>query len=46
VNSTPENDVFAFLAPLKMVPHPGASFYFSGVAGISVSGYLVKFTDA
>jgi hypothetical protein len=23
--------------------HPGASFYFSGVAGLAVSGYLVKF---
>ncbi|MGH9552320.1 MAG: hypothetical protein ACRD3W_23235 [Terriglobales bacterium] len=46
VNSTPENDVFAFSAPLKMMLHPGASFYFSGVAGISVSGYLVKFTGA
>ena len=46
VNSTPQNDVFAFSAPLKMMLHPGASFYFSRVAGISVSGYLVKFTGA
>jgi hypothetical protein len=26
--------------------HPGASFYFSEVAGLSVSGYLVKFRGA
>jgi hypothetical protein len=25
VNSTPQNDVFAFSAPLKMMLHPGAS---------------------
>jgi hypothetical protein len=25
---------------------PGASFYFSGVAGLAVSGYLVKFRGA
>src|SRR5215831_4746532 len=46
VNSTPQNDVFAFSAPLKMMLHPGASFYFSEVAGLSVSGYLVKFKGA
>jgi len=46
VNTTPQEDVFAFSAPLKMMLHPGASFYFSEVAGISVSGYLVKFTGA
>ena len=46
VNSTSLEDVFAFSAPLKMMLHPGASFYFSDVAGISVSGYLVKFTGA
>ena len=46
VNSTPQEDVFAFSAPLKMMLHPGASFYFSSVAGVSVSGYLVKFTGA
>ena len=46
VNSTPHDDVFAFSAPLKMMLHPGDSFYFSDVAGISVSGYLVKFTGA
>jgi hypothetical protein len=46
VNSTPQEDVFAFSAPLKMMLHPGASFYFSSVAAVSVSGYLVKFTGA
>jgi hypothetical protein len=43
VNSTPQNDVSA---PLKMMLHPGASFYFSSVAGLAVSGYLVKFKGA
>jgi hypothetical protein len=43
VNTTPTTDVFAFTAPMKMMLHPNATFYFSGVAGISVSGYLVKF---
>jgi hypothetical protein len=42
VNTTPQNDVFAFSAPLRMMLHPGASIYFSGGAGDSVSGYLVK----
>ena len=46
VNTTPQNDVFNFSAPLKMMLHPGASFYFSDVAGLAVSGYLVKFTGA
>ena len=46
VNSTSQEDVFAFSAPLKMMLHPGASFYFSEVAGLSVSGYLVKFKGA
>jgi len=46
VNSTPQEDVFAFSAPLKMMLHPGASFYFSPVTAVSVSGYLVKFTGA
>jgi hypothetical protein len=44
VNTTSTTDVFAFSAPLKMMLHPNATFYFSGVAGISVSGYLVNFT--
>jgi hypothetical protein len=46
VNSTPQEDVFAFSAPLKMMLHPGASFYFSPVTAVSVSGYLVKFPGA
>jgi hypothetical protein len=46
VNTTSQRDVFAFSAPLKMILHPGASFYFSPVDGVSVSGYLVKFTGA
>ena len=44
INTTPNTDVFAFTAPLKMMLHPNATFFFSNVAGISVSGYLVKFT--
>jgi hypothetical protein len=32
--------------PLKMMLHPGATFYFSDVAAVSVSGYLVKFKGA
>lgn len=44
VNTTPNTDVFAFTAPLKMMLHPNATFWFSNVAGISVSGYLVNFT--
>jgi hypothetical protein len=43
VNTTPQNDVFAFSAPLKMMLHPGATFYFAPVTAIAVSGYLVKF---
>jgi hypothetical protein len=46
VNSTPQNDVFAFSAPLKLMLSPGASFYFSPIAGLAVSGYLVKFKGA
>jgi hypothetical protein len=46
VNSTPQRDIFAFSAPLKMMLHPGASFYFASVAEVFVSGYLVKFTGA
>jgi hypothetical protein len=44
VNSTGGTDVFAFSVPLKMMLHPNATFFFSSVAGVSVSGYLVKFT--
>jgi hypothetical protein len=43
VNTTSTTDVFAFSFPMKMMLHPNATFFFSGVAGISVSGYLVKF---
>jgi hypothetical protein len=43
INTTPTTDVFAFSAPLKMMLHPNASYFFAGVAGISVSGYLVNF---
>jgi len=41
VNTTSIRDVFAFSSPLKMMLHPGATFYFSPADGISVSGYLV-----
>ena len=34
-------DVFVFSLPFKMLLSPGAKYYFSSVAGISVSGYLV-----
>ena len=34
-------DVFVFSLPFKMWLSPGAKYYFSSVAGISVSGYLV-----
>ena len=44
VNITPNTDVFAFTALLKMMLHPNATFWLSNVAGISVSGYLVNFT--
>ncbi len=44
INTAGTTDVFAFSAPLKMMLHPNATFYFSNVAGISVSGYLVSFT--
>jgi hypothetical protein len=43
VNTTPTTDVFVFATPMKVMLHPGATFYFSNVAGIGVSGYLVKF---
>jgi len=43
VNTTSTTDVFAFSFPMKMMLHPNATFFFSGVSGISVSGYLVKF---
>jgi hypothetical protein len=43
INTAGTTDVFAFSAPLKVMLHPNATFYFSNVAGISVSGYLVNF---
>jgi hypothetical protein len=43
VNTAGTTDVFAFSAPLRMMLHPNASFYFANVAGLSVSGYLVAF---
>src|SRR5215510_10639218 len=43
INTAGTTDVFAFSAPLKMMLHPNASYFFSGVAGISISGYLVNF---
>jgi hypothetical protein len=42
VNTTSIQDVFAFSTPLQMMLNPKATFYFSSVAGISVSGYLVN----
>ena len=44
VNTAGTTDVFASSAPLKVMLHPNATFYFSSVAGISVSGYLLSFT--
>ena len=44
VNTASTTDVFAFSVPLKMMLHPNATFYFSNVTGLSVSGYLVAFT--
>ena len=46
VNTTSGTDVYAFSAPLRMMLHPEASFYFDDVAGLAVSGYLVKFAGA
>ncbi|KAA0249636.1 MAG: hypothetical protein DWB56_10380 [Candidatus Jettenia sp.] len=40
-NATGTTDVFVFSAPLRMMLHPQATFYFSGVAAVAVSGYLV-----
>lgn len=41
-NTSGGTDVFIFSAPLKMMLHPGAQYFFQGVAGLSVSGYLVN----
>jgi hypothetical protein len=40
-NATGITDVFVFFTPLKMMLHPQATFYFSGVVAVAVSGYLV-----
>lgn len=40
-NATGTTDVFVFSAPLRMMLHPQATFYFSSVAAVAVSGYLV-----
>jgi len=44
VNTTATNDVFAFSAPLKIMLHPNATFYFQPATSVSVSGYLVSGT--
>lgn len=41
-NTTIQQDVFAFSAPLRMMLPPQASFYFAPIAGLGVSGYLVN----
>ena len=41
-NATGTTDVFVFSAPLRMMLNPRATFYFSGVAAVAVSGYLVS----
>ena len=43
VNTSGPTDVFAFFTPMRVMLHPNATFWFSNVAGIAVSGYLVKF---
>jgi len=43
VNTSGPTDVFAFFTPMKVMLHPNATFWFSNVAGVAVSGYLVKF---
>ena len=42
VNTTASNDVFAFSAPLKLMLHPNAIYYFQPATSVSVSGYLVS----
>jgi hypothetical protein len=41
-NATTITDVFVFSTPLKMMLHPQATFYFSTVVAVAVSGYLVS----
>ena len=43
VNTSGPTDVFAFATPMKVMLHPNAMFFFENVAGVAVSGYLVKF---
>ena len=43
VNTSGPTDVFAFFTPMKVMLHPNATFWFSNVAAVAVSGYLVKF---
>jgi hypothetical protein len=40
--STGITDVFVYSTPLKMMLHPQATFYFSTVVAVAVSGYLVS----
>lgn len=40
--STSTTDVFVFSTPLKMMLHPQATYYFSSVVAVAVSGYLVN----
>ena len=40
-NATGITDVYVFSTPLKMMLHPAATFYFSSVVAVAVSGYLV-----
>lgn len=35
-------DVFSFSTPLRIMLHPGATFYFQPAVSVAVSGYLVK----
>jgi hypothetical protein len=46
VNTTIENDVFAFSTPFKMMLHPEATYYFAEVVSLAVSGYLVKYNGS
>lgn len=41
-NTAGTTDVFVFSEPLRMMLNPRAKFYFSGVASVAVSGYLVN----
>ena len=41
-NTSGGTDVFSFSTPLRMMLHPGATFYFSPADSVAVSGYLVK----